>query len=406
VKEGDNVNVDGLSAYLNGKIAAVSGDTNDYVTGGSVNNETGIITLEISGGKGSASVTGLNEYINGKTSGFSTTDIQVNSGSVNATNGVITLTRTDSKNPSSTVSPVTIDGLAAYVSSVTPADVWVNTSGDTMTGSLGFSGNSKIYVTGVTAPQDPRDDYSFIQGVSGRSSLDEFLLPSGGTANSGKIAMVNSSGEWNLRAPNDIWVTLNTDQTIDGGKTFENRTTFNDDIYINGLVNAQGFSIDGLSNADNYVLLAGGNFMPLSGITPADVWVNETGDTMTGTLTIASKSGNKQNALEVNGDVSVSGNVSATGAMYSSDKRLKENIKFIPGDDLENAKKIDFKEFNFIADKGSQKVGVIAQELKENGLGKFTKQNDAGYLTVDYISLLCLKIAQLEKEIKELKEGK
>ena len=98
--------------------------------------------------------------------------------------------------------------------------------------------------------------------------------------------------------------------------------------------------------------------------------------------------------------------VYAAGSMYSSDKRLKENIKFIPNDDLENAKKIDFKEFNFIADKSSQKVGVIAQELKENGLGKLTKQNDAGYLTVDYISLLCLKIAQLEKEIKELKEGK
>ena len=372
---------DNSSVQVPGISTGEGADGNDYVSGGSVNQANGNITLGVTNGY-VANVTGLSNYIDSKTSGFSTTDIQVNSGSVNATNGVITLTRTDSKNPSSTVSPVTIDGLAAYVSSVTPADVWVNTSGDTMTGALTFKdgnntvmtidpaasnvleidGNtwmrgdltvsdvltidgsvvefddaSRMYMTGETIPQDPRTDYGFVQGYNQRTNLSQFLLPSGGTANSGKIAMVNSSGEW---------------------------------------------------------ALSNGN------------WVDESGDTMTGTLTIASKSSSKQNALEVNGNVSVSGDVTATGAMYSSDKRLKENIKFIPGDDLENAKKIDFKEFNFIADKSSQKVGVIAQELKENGLGKFTKQNDAGYLTVDYISLLCLKIAQLEKEIKELKEGK
>ena len=247
------------------------------------------------------------------------------------------LTFKDGNNTVMTIDPAAsnvleIDGNTWMRGDLTVSDVL------TIDGSVvEFDDASRMYMTGETIPQDPRTDYGFVQGYNKRTNLSQFLLPSGGTANSGKIAMVNSSGEW---------------------------------------------------------ALSNGN------------WVDESGDTMTGTLTIASKSSSKQNALEVNGNVSVSGDVTATGAMYSSDKRLKENIKFIPGDDLENAKKIDFKEFNFIADKSSQKVGVIAQELKENGLGKFTKQNDAGYLTVDYISLLCLKIAQLEKEIKELKEGK
>lgn len=368
---------DNSSVQVPGISTGEGADGNDYVSGGSVNQANGNITLGVTNGY-VANVTGLSNYIDSKTSGFSTTDIQVNGGSVNASDGVITLTRTDSKNPSSAVPSVTIDGLAAYVSSVTPADVWVNTSGDTMTGALTFkNGNntvmtvdpaandvldvstnakisgtltidgsnvlidpaSRMYWTGATIPQDPREDYGFVQGIDGRTSLDDFLLPSGGTANSGKIAMVNSSGEWTL---------------------------------------------------------SNGN------------WVDESGDTMTGSL-VFRPSGQLSNTIALvasNGNITCMGNVTAAGSMYSSDKRLKENIKFIPNDDLENAKKIDFKEFNFIADKSSQKVGVIAQELKENGLGKLTKQNDAGYLTVDYISLLCLKIAQLENEIKELKEGK
>lgn len=462
MKSGGTATVSGLSEYVS--------KNDKYVASGSVNNSTGVINLSMSDGS-VKTVTGLSNYIDSKTSGFSTTDIQVNGGSVNASDGVITLTRTDSKNPSSTVPSVTIDGLAAYVSSVTPADVWVNTSGDTMTGALTFkngnntvmtvdpavndvldvSANAKIsgtlkidgsdvlidpasrmYWTGATLPQDPREDYGFVQGIDRRTSLDEFLLPSGGTANSGKTVTIGSDGKWQLSE--DKWVHLTGNETIRGNKTFNNSVTLKNPIYINDSTtghivlnanrtlevanNAGGSVVISPSVTSNsfiksggtatQVLLANGGVKELSEITPTDVWVNESGDTMTGSL-VFRPSGQLSNTIALvasNGNITCLGNVTAAGSMYSSDKRLKENIKFIPNDDLENAKKIDFKEFNFIADKSSQKVGVIAQELKENGLGKLTKQNDAGYLTVDYISLLCLKIAQLEKEIKELKEGK
>lgn len=531
VKEGDNVNVDGLSAYLNGKIQEVSGDTNDYVTGGSVNNETGIITLEISGGKGSASVTGLNEYVNGKTSGFSTTDIQVNGGSVNASDGVITLTRIDSKNTSATVSSVDVSGLKTFVDNeITANDKYVSGGSIDQTNgniTLGVSNGNQVTITGlsdyvdsktdgylplsggtitdtnhinfrdssnyITTRVNPDDEHSdpdyqlVLEGQSGVAATNTLYLEgypgmiirensdtenyairassldlcsdtkvwntNGGITDLPNLSKGTTSGTGN--AVTDINVSGHEitlvkgatfaddsnvvhktgNETISGNKTFNNSVTLKNPIYINDsttghiVLNATYRTLEVANNAGGsvvispsvtsnsfiksggtatQVLLANGGVKELSEITPTDVWVNESGDTMTGSL-VFRPSGQLSNTIALvasNGNITCMGNVTAAGSMYSSDKRLKENIKFIPNDDLENAKKIDFKEFNFIADKSSQKVGVIAQELKENGLGKLTKQNDAGYLTVDYISLLCLKIAQLEKEIKELKEGK
>jgi hypothetical protein len=193
-----------------------------------------------------------------------------------------------------------------------------------------------MYWTGATLPQDPREDYGFVQGIDRRTSLDEFLLPSGGTSNSGKIAMVDSSGEWNLRTPNDIWVTINTNQEIEGIKQFNSHTNFSDGVTIlnEGAIEAGQFvntAIPSSAGRNNYVLLGGGSYMALSAITPADVWVNESGDTMTGSL-VFRPSGQLSNTIALvasNGNITCMGNVTAAGSMYSSDKRLKENIKFI-----------------------------------------------------------------------------
>ena len=358
LSNGNTVKVTGLNTYIN------SLDDDHFLSGGSINQTNGNITLGVSNGN-QVTVTGLSNYIDSKTSSFATTDIQVNGGSVNASDGVITLNRIDSKNTSASVSDVTINGLSSYVNSI--ADDYLPLSGGTMNGTVYF-GNTSNYIK---------------------------------MNNDGDIEI---DGAEMVNIPNDL---------------------FANSFHKNGGTATQ-------------VLLANGEVKELSAITPTDVWVNTSGDTMTGGLLMSGSSitmrvsennpissrlsffdgvdeveiySTDNENLRIDSTsgpvtVTVDGDITAVGAMYSSDKRLKENIKFILGDDLENAKKIDFKEFNFIADKSSQKVGVIAQELKENGLGKFTKQNDAGYLTVDYISLLCLKIAQLEKEIEELKKDK
>ena len=109
-----------------------------------------------------------------------------------------------------------------------------------------------------------------------------------------------------------------------------------------------------------------------------------------------------------NGQVSVvdaptfSGRVTASAFYESSDRSLKENI--VPITDTDKVAKVDFKEFNYIADDSkTKKYGVIAQELEELGLNNLVQENNDGKKSVDYISLLCLKVAELTKELDELK---
>ena len=109
-----------------------------------------------------------------------------------------------------------------------------------------------------------------------------------------------------------------------------------------------------------------------------------------------------------NGQVSVvdaptfSGRVTASAFYESSDRSLKENITSVT--DTDKVANVDFKEFNYIADDSkTKKYGVIAQELEELGLNNLVQENSDGKKSVDYISLLCLKVAELTKELAELK---
>ena len=109
-----------------------------------------------------------------------------------------------------------------------------------------------------------------------------------------------------------------------------------------------------------------------------------------------------------NGQVSVvdaptfSGRVTASAFYESSDRSLKENITSVT--DTDKVANVDFKEFNYIADDSkTKKYGVIAQELEELGLNNLVQKNSDGKKSVDYISLLCLKVAELTKELDELK---
>lgn len=132
--------------------------------------------------------------------------------------------------------------------------------------------------------------------------------------------------------------------------------------------------------------------------------INATGWTKIGsTLNVAGEttigSPDTSANLQVHGSINATQNITASAFYESSDKNLKEDITSISAIDL--ARDIQLKEFRFKAD-GIKRYGVIAQDLLEEGLDNLvsTKNN---HLTVDYISLLCLKIAQLEEEIKKIK---
>lgn len=95
--------------------------------------------------------------------------------------------------------------------------------------------------------------------------------------------------------------------------------------------------------------------------------------------------------------------VKAKSFYEHSDKNLKSNIRDIQ--DIDKAGLIKFVEFDFINDESDKKkYGVIAQDIESCGLGNLVIEDDSGVKSVDYISLLCLKIEQMNKEIKSLKD--
>lgn len=148
-----------------------------------------------------------------------------------------------------------------------------------------------------------------------------------------------------------------------------------------------------------------------------EVFVKKDGDTMTGTLTFGSSSTGE--TIEINPDEGIKITALRTGiqsqgviygeAFYeNSDKSLKENINNINNSDLEKVSNLVLKEFNFKEDPEKlKKYGVIAQELEELGLSNLVSVNKAtGKKSVDYISLLILKIKELEERIKNLENNK
>lgn len=158
-----------------------------------------------------------------------------------------------------------------------------------------------------------------------------------------------------------------------------------------------------------------------SGITQSEAdgrYVNISGDTMTGDLNVTGHTVNAQTVDVTNVEalqINISGNtnnnainvnkggVTAKAFYESSDISLKENISPITKEATDAVDCLTFKQFNFKDDKDkTTKYGVIAQEVEAAGLSNLVSANEEGVKSVDYISLLILKIEALEKRIAEL----
>lgn len=121
--------------------------------------------------------------------------------------------------------------------------------------------------------------------------------------------------------------------------------------------------------------------------------------------------------LKIDGTRAMTGNLnmnshainSCTELNFSSDRRLKQNIVQLNSlkDDrilFDNLKKVKASTFQFISLPDHDKIGYIAEEVKEV-LPQFVFENKkTGKHMVDYISLHAGKIALLEFEINSLKE--
>jgi hypothetical protein len=93
----------------------------------------------------------------------------------------------------------------------------------------------------------------------------------------------------------------------------------------------------------------------------------------------------------------VTGTITASGAIYSSDRNLKDNIDYIERADFKKVKKVPLRSFSFKNDETKRKTyGVIAQEVQEAGLTELVHVKQDGTLGVDYTSMLILRAAYLE----------
>lgn len=110
------------------------------------------------------------------------------------------------------------------------------------------------------------------------------------------------------------------------------------------------------------------------------------------------------NTVTIGHDLKVSGTVTATGAIYSSDLSLKEHINPASYEKASIANNVPIKEFYFKSDPSRKVYGVIAQEVEAYGLGEVVVTGEDGFKGVDYTSLMLLKISYLENEIKSLRD--
>lgn len=150
-----------------------------------------------------------------------------------------------------------------------------------------------------------------------------------------------------------------------------------------------------------------------------DRYVKKSGDDMTGSLFVRSVIGiesadqqgygiHMRSAASygsTDGRISCHGTIAAHEFETLSDARQKENVIAISDDILSKVQNVPLMQYSFIKDnKHKQRYGVIAQDIEENGLNSLVNTDEDGMRSVNYIDFLVLKVAQLEKEIKELKQ--
>lgn len=119
-------------------------------------------------------------------------------------------------------------------------------------------------------------------------------------------------------------------------------------------------------------------------------------------FTNIAKATNGNWSINTQGAANFLGNVTGAAFYQSSDKNLKENIISVSNEDIEKIRNVELVSYNFKNDT-TKRYGVIAQDIEAVGLTNLVYVDVKGKKTIDYISLLILKIDQLQKEINELK---
>ena len=166
---------------------------------------------------------------------------------------------------------------------------------------------------------------------------------------------------------------------------------------------------------DDYVVHNGdtNSYMGFNGTDSFVIFTNNTRQISIGSSATTLEYAGNAKLATTNTGIDVTGTLNATSdvvAFYSSDERLKDNIKYI-GKPLEKIEKIggytyDWNDKQDIYEVGSKDVGVIAQEIEEV-LPELVVTRDNGFKAVKYekiVPLLIESIKELKKEVDDIKK--
>ena len=107
--------------------------------------------------------------------------------------------------------------------------------------------------------------------------------------------------------------------------------------------------------------------------------------------------------------VLIDNDLTITGSLYNtSDARLKENVREISTENMENLSTLNPIIFNFKNNNKKIHYGFLAQDV-EKKFPELVENNMLGYKTVNYqelIPLMLAKIKLIQEQIDELKQSK
>jgi hypothetical protein len=109
----------------------------------------------------------------------------------------------------------------------------------------------------------------------------------------------------------------------------------------------------------------------------------------------------KGSFVPTSGNTTISGTLTATDFVASSDERLKDNISPMPVGLIDDIKPVQWT----WKESGQKSAGVIAQQLQEIGLDDFVTEGEDGMLGVNYnalTSVLLAEVIALKKQVQEL----
>ena len=286
---------------------------------------------------------------------------------------------------------------------LTPQTIQIYDNGnqlvDISTGNAVF--NNSIQVTRGYNNMTSGIDISTTSGIVIHNSAHGVRFASGGlptkvwTTNGGNASLKTIDGTSLFGEGN---IDINGKYVAKSGDTMTGRLTVNNStgLFVNGQVSIG--KQDGSPRFDQALYVNGAAVIGIDGV-PGNTSLYLSGGISHNSLT-------PKFDISADGVATFSSNVTAQAFYEASDIKLKENVSSV-SNDIEKADKVKIKEFNFKSDETkTKKYGVIAQELEEVGLENLVNVNSDGDKTVDYIAFLCLKIAALEKELKDLKEKK